>query len=56
MKPWMGWLVGLAVLAGSGGVACSSQPKPPWTGDYAAAKAEARQTGKPLLVVFRCVP
>jgi hypothetical protein len=25
-----------------------------WRGDYAAAKAEARKAGKPLLVVFRC--
>ncbi len=25
-----------------------------WRGDYAAAKAEAKKAGKPLLVVFRC--
>lgn len=27
-----------------------------WHTDYAAARAEARRTGKPLLVVFRCEP
>jgi ABC-type Fe3+ transport system substrate-binding protein len=27
-----------------------------WYSDYAAAKAEAKKTGKPLMVVFRCIP
>jgi hypothetical protein len=27
-----------------------------WHTDYAAARAEARRTGKPLFVVFRCEP
>ncbi len=27
-----------------------------WLADYAAARALARQSGKPLLVVFRCEP
>jgi hypothetical protein len=27
-----------------------------WYSDYAAARAEARRTGKPLFVVFRCEP
>jgi hypothetical protein len=27
-----------------------------WRGDYRAAKAEAKKSGKPLMVVFRCVP
>jgi hypothetical protein len=27
-----------------------------WLTDYAAAKATARQSGKPLMVVFRCQP
>lgn len=47
-------LFGLVTVASD--TACSSQPKPPWTGDYEAAKTEARRTNKPLLVVFRCVP
>jgi hypothetical protein len=29
---------------------------PSWRTDYAAARAEARRTGKPLFVVFRCLP
>lgn len=27
-----------------------------WRSNYAAARAEAKRTGKPLMVVFRCVP
>lgn len=27
-----------------------------WHTDYASAKAEAKRTGKPLFVVFRCEP
>jgi hypothetical protein len=27
-----------------------------WHSDYALAKAEARRSGKPLMVVFRCEP
>lgn len=27
-----------------------------WRLDYAAARAEAKRTGKPLWVVFRCEP
>ena len=27
-----------------------------WRTDYAAAKTEAKRTGKPMLVVFRCEP
>ena len=27
-----------------------------WHTDYAAARAEARRTGKPLFVTFRCEP
>ncbi len=27
-----------------------------WQTDYAAARAEARRTGKPILLVFRCEP
>jgi len=28
----------------------------PWHTDYTAALQEARDTGKPLLVAFRCIP
>ena len=27
-----------------------------WHVDYAAGKAEARRTGKPIMLVFRCEP
>lgn len=27
-----------------------------WTSDYSSAKAMAKKTGKPLMVVFRCIP
>lgn len=27
-----------------------------WHSDYATAKAEAKRTGKPLFVAFRCEP
>jgi hypothetical protein len=27
-----------------------------WHTDYATAKAEAKRSGKPLMVVFRCEP
>ena len=27
-----------------------------WHADYAAARAEARRTGKPIFLVFRCEP
>lgn len=27
-----------------------------WHTDYAAARAEARTTGKPIMLVFRCEP
>jgi hypothetical protein len=27
-----------------------------WHTDFAAAKAEARRTGKPIFLVFRCEP
>lgn len=48
----------LAVLA-SVGPAKAAMPDAKefgWHNDYAAAKAEARRTGKPLLLVFRCEP
>jgi hypothetical protein len=27
-----------------------------WYGDYNAARAEAKRTGKPMFLVFRCEP
>jgi hypothetical protein len=36
--------------------ALPAQEKLRWHDNYAAARAEARKTGKPLLVEFRCAP
>ncbi len=41
---------GILVLAGA---LAAAPPKDAWKSDYAAAKALARESGKPLLVVFR---
>lgn len=53
-----GLLVGL--VAGLFAVpAWAAKPDPKafgWYVDYAQAKAEAKRSGKPLLVVFRCEP
>jgi hypothetical protein len=61
MRGWlMGGLVGVGFLAlaglGAGGANVPDARKFGWYTDYAAARAEARKTGKPLLVVFRCEP
>jgi hypothetical protein len=47
----------LLVVAG----ASTAAPKPDaakfgWHTNYAAAKAEAKRTGKPMMLVFRCEP
>jgi hypothetical protein len=52
-------LVLSALLLTSG--AASAAPKPDaakfgWYTDYTAAKAEAKRTGKPIFLVFRCEP
>ncbi len=56
MLRWLTCVLGVGLFTVGANTACSSQPKAPWTGDYEAAKKEARRTNKPLLVVFRCVP
>lgn len=38
-----------------------AEPKPDahrygWYADYAAGKAEAKRSGKPMMLVFRCEP
>ena len=53
-------IAGLVVLL-LAGVADARPPKPDaakfgWYTDYAAAKAEARRTGKPMMLVLRCEP
>ncbi len=44
--------LGLGVGVGTAGEVVASK-EVAWQTDYARARAEARQTGRPLLVVFR---
>jgi hypothetical protein len=54
-------LAGVAVLLAAG-VADAQPPRKAdpakygWHTDLAAAKAEAKRTGKPIFLVFRCEP
>ena len=60
MRFWLiaGTLGAVVFLSGdSGKDAAGGPPNPPgWFTDYAKAKAAARQSGKPLFLVFRCQP
>ena len=50
-------LAALLVVAGTSGAAPKIEPaKFGWHSDFAAAKAEAKRTGKPIMLVFRCEP
>jgi hypothetical protein len=55
---WLfGAVLGLSVALGGGhgkGPAAEVAKGPVWWRDYARARAEAKRTGKPLFVVFRC--
>jgi hypothetical protein len=49
----------LPLLATLAATALAAKPDPKqhgWFTDYAAATAEAKKTGKPLMLVFRCEP
>jgi hypothetical protein len=49
----------LPLLAAIVALAPAAKPDPArhgWFTDYAAAQAEAKKTGKPMLLVFRCDP
>ena len=56
------FLVTVGVLLASAGAALSQSPasklvpQKGWLTDLEAAKAQAKKTGKPLMVVFRCDP
>jgi hypothetical protein len=59
MKTWFAAVSAVAALTAS----THAQPPSPqvlkskgWFTEYPAACAEAKRTGKPLMVVFRCVP
>jgi hypothetical protein len=49
------WLIGGAILAGAAAwVAGAANDEPRWINDYAAARAAARASGKPIFLTFRC--
>ena len=53
-------LIGCALFASSAtaqnSAASKIAPEKGWHSDFDSAKAQAQQTGKPLLVIFRCDP
>ena len=53
-------LVGCALFASSAtaqnSAASKIAPEKGWLSDWSSAKAQAQQTGKPLMVIFRCDP
>ncbi|MCS7020626.1 MAG: hypothetical protein NZ703_04085 [Gemmataceae bacterium] len=56
MMAW-GWLMaGMLAIANNGEVQKLDPGRYGWLSDYAAARAEARRTGKPIFLVFRCEP
>ncbi len=56
----MAGVLGLLLLSSGGAVGREQTPARPaksaWLTDYKQARETARRTGKPLFVVFRCVP
>jgi hypothetical protein len=53
----MRYTVLAALILASPAIAQKVNPKGTgWHTDYASAKAEAKRTGKPLFVAFRCEP
>ncbi len=49
--------LGLLVLVpGSAGAQGKKAARKNWHTDYVAARALAKKTGKPMMVVFRCEP
>jgi hypothetical protein len=61
----MRYLIAAAALAAATAVPTVSRAQSPlkqalqskgWYSSYEAARAEAKRTGKPLMVVFRCEP
>ena len=50
MKPLTGLFLAAVCSAGA------AEAKPTWHTDLTKARAEAKRTGKPLFVVFRCQP
>ena len=61
MRQWQPWVAGGALILGigtvGGGTALPTmaqvQDASPWILDYPVAKSAARQSGKPIFLVFR---
>jgi hypothetical protein len=51
-----GLMAGPAPAQGRRGMSPQGAARQGWLSDYRRAKDLARQTGKPLMLVFRCVP
>lgn len=49
-------LAGRPVLAQRGGLSDREAARHGWLADYRQARELARQTGKPIMLVYRCVP
>jgi len=59
MRVWLVAVAGLGVLLGSNRVRAQALPDAKahgWQENLEAAKALARESGKPLFLVFRCQP
>jgi hypothetical protein len=53
----MSWLwIGLLASSGASSVQKLDPARYGWYSDYEAARAEARRSGKPIFLVFRCEP
>ena len=49
--------IALVLIAANSARAADADPaRYGWHTDYAAARAEAKRTGKPIFLVFRCEP
>lgn len=56
MRPALAALAAVALLPTAAPAQDVNPKQHGWLTDYAAAKAEARRTGKPIMLVFRCNP
>lgn len=53
----MSWLwIGMLASSGVSGGQKLDPARYGWFSDYEAARAEARRSGKPIFLVFRCEP
>ena len=53
---WLGCAALLMALASTPAIAQSDDGMVEWLDDYGEALAEAKRTGKPIFLEFRCAP